>query len=201
MPQHLKSLRSQWLAALAVLVVLPLSAQADVPTAPATPEQAAMQKSKAAAQEYSTMLKAALQKAMKEGGAMTAIPVCHTQAPKIAQVVGEKYGLEIHRTSLKPRATPPLPWEKVVLEQFDAEKKAGKPVDKIVWHQTVEVDGKPELRLMKAIPTGEVCLSCHGTNVAPAVLTKIRSLYPQDKATGYHLGDIRGALSVSAPIQ
>lgn len=195
----IQMLRPQWLPVLAVLVVTPLAALAEGSPA-ATPEQATMQKSKAAIQEYATTLKAALQKAMKAGGPMAAIPVCHTEAPKIAQEVGVKYGLDIHRTSLKPRATPPLPWEKTVLEQFEAEKKAGKPIGKIVWHQTVDVDGKQQLRLMKAIPTGEVCLTCHGTHVAPAVLSKIKSLYPHDEATGYQLGDIRGAFSVTASL-
>jgi hypothetical protein len=46
---------------------------------------------------------------------------------------------------------------------------------------------------MKAIPTGAVCLTCHGTEVKPEVLTKIKELYPNDKATGYQEGDIRGA--------
>lgn len=186
--------------AAAFVMVLPLAAQADTDTVTPAQTQAAIQKSKAAIKDYATTLKAALKKAMKAGGPMAAIPVCHTEAPQIAAEVGKKYGLEIHRTSLKPRATPPQPWEKAVLEQFEAEKKAGKPIGKIVWHQTVEIDGKPELRLMKAIPTNGICLTCHGTHVAPAVLEKIKSLYPHDQATGYKLGDIRGAFSVTTPI-
>jgi hypothetical protein len=70
-----------------------------------------------------------------------------------------------------------------------------------VWHQALTVDGQPTLRLMKAIPTDEVCLTCHGTHVAPSVLEKIRSLYPHDEAIGYEKGDIRGAFSVTAAIR
>lgn len=192
----INSIRPVVLSILAAVAISPLTVQADM----AKPEQAAMQKSQAAIKEYATTLKAALQKAMKAGGPMAAIPVCHTEAPKIAQEVGKKYDLHIHRTSLKPRATPPQPWEKTVLEQFEAQKKAGKPIGKIVWHKTVEDDGQKELRLMKAIPTGAVCLTCHGTHVAPAVLSKITSLYPHDEATGYKVGDIRGAFSVTAAL-
>ncbi|MDY0146826.1 MAG: DUF3365 domain-containing protein [Halothiobacillus sp.] len=192
----INSFRPVVLSVFAALALSPLAVQADMSES----EQAAMQKSQAAIKEYATTLKTALQTAMKAGGPMAAIPVCHTQAPQIAAQVGKKYDLEIHRTSLKPRAIAPQPWEKTVLEQFEAEKKAGKPIGKIVWHQTVEVDGQKELRLMKAIPTGEVCLTCHGTNVAPAVLSKIKSLYPKDEATGYKLGDIRGAFSVTASL-
>ena len=50
---------------------------------------------------------------------------------------------------------------------------------------------------MKAIPTGEVCLKCHGSNVAPDVKAAIGELYPEDQATGFKAGELRGAFSVS----
>jgi len=46
---------------------------------------------------------------------------------------------------------------------------------------------------MKVIPTAEVCLKCHGSTLAPGVDKVLSELYPQDKATGYKKGDIRGA--------
>ncbi|MPQ96322.1 DUF3365 domain-containing protein, partial [Thioclava sp. JE_KL1] len=52
-------------------------------------------------------------------------------------------------------------------------------------------------RYMKPIPTGAVCLSCHGTHIAPAVKQKLNELYPHDKAVGFNKGDIRGAFSFS----
>lgn len=188
-----------YIAAAVLLTALPLGAFANDQAAPEA-EKATLLRSQEAIKDYATTLKAALQTAMKAGGPMAAIPVCHTEAPKIAKEVSAKYGLEIHRTSLKPRATPPTPWEKGVLEQFAAEKAAGKPISELVWHKVVEEQGKPTLRLMKAIPTDEVCLTCHGTEVQPAVLEKIRSLYPKDEAIGYQKGDIRGAFSVTAAI-
>lgn len=184
--------------AVLLLCSLPLTAMANEAR---NAEQDTLLREQAAIKDYATTLKAALQTAMKAGGPMAAIPVCHTEAPKIAHEVGVKYGLEIHRASLKPRATPPTAWEKTVLEQFAAEKAAGKPIADLVWHQAVTVDGQPALRLMKAIPTDEVCLTCHGTHVAPVVLEKIRSLYPHDEAIGYEKGDIRGAFSVTAAIR
>ena len=183
------------LRSLVVLTLLmPFSAYADAP------EQAAVQKSQEAMKEFGSTLKATLQAAMKEGGPMNAIPVCHTEAPKIAAQMSEKYGLDIHRTSLKPRATPPLEWEAAVLEGFGKDKTAGKPVAELVWKQVVEVDGTPTLRMMKAIGTEDVCLTCHGAAINPQVKEKIAELYPNDKATGFSAGDIRGAFSVSAPL-
>jgi hypothetical protein len=175
-------------------MLVPLAAQAEAP------EQAAVQKSQEAMKEFGMTLKATLQAAMKEGGSMNAIPVCHSEAPKIAQQMSEKYGVDIHRTSLKPRATPPVEWEMAVLEGFAQQKADGKPVGELVWKEVVEVDGKPTLRMMKAIGTEEVCLTCHGAAINPAVLEKIQALYPDDKATGFMLGDIRGAFSVNVPL-
>ena len=53
-----------------------------------------------------------------------------------------------------------------------------------------------EFRFMKAIPPGAVCLKCHGTDLSPEVTAKMTELYPQDKATGYKEGDLRGAFVV-----
>ena len=49
---------------------------------------------------------------------------------------------------------------------------------------------------MKALPTEQVCLGCHGANLAPEVQAKLSELYPVDKATGYELGQVRGAVVV-----
>jgi hypothetical protein len=53
---------------------------------------------------------------------------------------------------------------------------------------------------MKAIPTGDVCLLCHGAQLAPGVSQVLTELYPEDKATGFSMGDIRGAFVVTREI-
>jgi len=182
------------LALLTLVMLMPLAVQAE------TPEQAAALKAQEAMKEFGMTLKATLQAAMKEGGPMSAIPVCHSEAPKIAQQMSEKYDVSIHRTSLKPRAMPPTEWEMAVLEGFEKDKAAGKPMAELVWKKVVEVGGEPTLRMMKAIGTEEVCLTCHGAAVKPDVMAKIVALYPNDQATGFNAGDIRGAFSVSVPL-
>jgi len=49
---------------------------------------------------------------------------------------------------------------------------------------------------MKAIPTGGGCLLCHGTNLSPEIGQALADLYPEDRATGFTEGDIRGAFVV-----
>jgi hypothetical protein len=69
------------------------------------------------------------------------------------------------------------------------------------YSEFVELDGKNVFRYMKAIPTGEICLNCHGgDNVKPEVEAKLTEFYPDDKARGYSIGDIRGAFSIVQPI-
>ena len=80
-----------------------------------------------------------------------------------------------------------------MLLQFEERKAAGEDPASLAWQATVDTPNGPEFRFMKAIPTGGLCLACHGETLDPAVAEKIAALYPNDKATGYHEGDIRGA--------
>jgi hypothetical protein len=68
-------------------------------------------------------------------------------------------------------------------------------------HEVVEQDGKKVFRWMKAIPTAKVCLNCHGGDtVAAPVEAKLKELYPTDQARGYSVGDIRGAFTITQPM-
>jgi hypothetical protein len=53
---------------------------------------------------------------------------------------------------------------------------------------------------MKALPTQELCLMCHGDCVGSDVATKIKDLYPDDKAVGYQVKQVRGAITIRKPL-
>lgn len=180
------------LATLTTALAFPLSASAEsTDNAPTDAEARQL------AKEFLGQLKPALMAAMKSGGPTKAIEVCHTKAPQIAKDLSEKSGWEVTRVSAKPRGknADPDAWEKMVLTSFDARKAAGQDPKKIEYSANVNENGTTYYRYMKAIPTGKVCLACHGTKLSPALQTKLDEYYPHDKATGYHLGDIRGAFS------
>jgi hypothetical protein len=149
-------------------------------------------------QAYGGALKQELTSAIKSGGAIAALEVCHLKAPKIAQQISEKAGISVARTSLKPRnaASAPDAWEEEVLNTFEVRKAKGEDVNTLEFHAIVEEGGKREARYMKAIPTAELCLNCHGSKIQPDVLEKITALYPQDKAVDFNVGDLRGAFTV-----
>lgn len=55
------------------------------------------------------------------------------------------------------------------------------------------------LRMMRGIATRQGCLACHGGAVEPDVREAIAARYPGDGATGFEVGDLRGALWVEVP--
>jgi len=145
-----------------------------------------------------------LQAAMKSGGPINAIEVCSKRASAIAADISRQHGWKVGRTSLKYRnpMNAPDAWEARVLQDFERRKAAGEDPAKLEFHEVVQVDGKPAFRYMKAlpIPEGAPCLACHGQKLDPAVAAKIRKLYPQDKATGFKTGDLRGAVTITQPL-
>lgn len=137
-----------------------------------------------------------LQEAMKTGGPLKAIEVCNTRAPAIANEISSAENLRIGRTSLKTRNPDNAPddWEKKVLEDFEARKANGEDPAMLEHHEVVG----GEFRYMKAIAIRPdmPCLKCHGEQIDPAVQAKLKELYPNDKATGYKAGDLRGAVTI-----
>ncbi len=144
-------------------------------------------------------LKATLQAAMKSEGPLKAIAVCNVKAPELARKVSNEKGMEVGRTSLKTRneMNTPDPWELSVLNQFEHRKAEGEPVDRIEYSEITRQNGNRVFRYMKAIPTDDVCLMCHGKQIAEPLSAELRKLYPNDRATGFSKGDIRGAFTVT----
>lgn len=152
--------------------------------------------------EFAGALKAELTAAMQAGGPLNAIEVCHTRAPAIADAVSLGSGMQVSRVSLRNRnpGNAPTEWQAAVLRDFEGRLAAGETADTLSWQEIAQTDGPREYRFMKAIPTAPMCLACHGESLAPAVAEKIAELYPEDKATGYREGDIRGAFVVTSLI-
>lgn len=148
---------------------------------------------------FSAALKTELISALRDGGPTNAIGVCSVEAPAVAQRVSLEQGVKLSRVSLRNRnpANAANRWQKPVLESFEARRAAGEDLADLTWTSRVPVPGGMEYRYMQAIPTGDVCLQCHGENIDPAVAAKIAEIYPLDRATGFREGDIRGAFVVT----
>lgn len=149
--------------------------------------------------EFAGRLQTALQSAISSGGPANAIVVCKDIAPAIASELSRERGAAVSRTSLRLRNPANLPrdWQFDVLRKFDDRKAT----DTAPEFYESRPDG--QFRYMKAIPTGGLCLACHGSDIPAEVDALLDVNYPHDRARGYAAGDIRGAFSIvwPAPIQ
>jgi hypothetical protein len=128
--------------------------------------------------------------AVAEGGHASAVEVCNREAASITRAVGEELGVKIGRVSDKmrnPENRPPLWVESMV------EDRPG------LARQSRDADGS--LHAIFPILIAEPCLKCHGTEdaLAPGVKDALAKHYPDDQATGYAAGDLRGWFWVEVP--
>ena len=163
-------------------------------------------RARATAAELVQALGAALKKEMAEGGAAAAIGVCRELAPKLAGELSRKTGGKVSRVSLRLR-NPLLgqadAWEQEMLLSFDKRSAAGETADKLEISETVIEPSGRYFRYMKALQVQPLCLACHGeaSSLAETVKNRLAQDYPHDRATGYALGQIRGAVSIKWPAE
>jgi hypothetical protein len=148
--------------------------------------------------------KAVLDSALNSGPAATALGVCASVAQNIARR-HEQDGWRVRRVSEKVRnpADTPDADELAVLRAWQEDKRAGRLTPATEHQAILTAGGHRYLHYMKPIfIAGPVCLQCHGAadTLAPGVGEKLVELYPRDRATGYALGDLRGAISVKVPL-
>lgn len=148
----------------------------------------------------------AMQEAVQEKGTVGAIPVCKEKAPQLLQDLRRQTGWTIRRVSLRTRhreTGTPDAWEARQLADFNIQAANGvKPETLEVGELLTTTDGSRVYRYLKALPVGEICLSCHGApeTFADDLTAALRKDYPDDRATSYRVGQIRGALSVTRPL-
>lgn len=139
-----------------------------------------------------------LQAAMKEGGVQQAVPYCNLKALPIADSLSELHGVLIRRVTDRTR-NPADSLNEMEADVFASYRDA----------QAADGDMSPVVRgsadgayYFAPILLQEFCLKCHGepgTDIAAGDLELIQGLYPEDKATGYKPGELRGMWSIYFP--
>ena len=148
---------------------------------------------------FATELQSELVSAMKSGGPVNAIGVCNVKAPQIAAEISRGSGWSVARSSHKLRnpVNEADDFTATAIADFLKRQSDGEKPDTMVKAEIVEEDGKKVFRLVKAIPTGEVCLTCHGAeSVKPEVEAALKEHYPDDKARGFKIGEMRGVFTL-----
>ena len=197
------------LAALFVGVSVALTgiASAQNTSPPASLDNLTIESTRAMANELLSQLGQKLKSTMSSEGPEAAVSVCKEASPSIAKILSSKHGAQMTRVGTRvrnPAMGTPNQWQSDALTQFESRLAQGEVPASMEYWKVVNVnDGKRELHYAKAIMVQPMCLSCHGaTSEIPASLSeKIRIEYPQDQATGYSVGKLRGAVVVSKPLQ
>jgi hypothetical protein len=155
---------------------------------------AAKEKAAAAVESFRDELVSTLMSALEDGGPENAIRICKVEAPRIAEdqaVDGMRMGRTSHRVRNPDNA--PEPWMEPMIQAYLADPDLDEP--KAVWLEDGRMGYAEPIRLMP------FCLGCHGPKVEPALMEQIRELYPDDQATGFRVGDLRGLFWVTLPVE
>lgn len=157
------------------------------------------------AAEFMKDLKNVLINQIQSNGILKAVSVCSDTAQVLTNNFGLKKGVYIRRVSLRNRNPNNLPddFEKRVLNKFELLKQNNELDDK-TEHSEIIKDGEfTYLRYLKPILVQAECLNCHGNvnEISQDVNELITQKYPYDKAVGYSIGDLRGAVSIKQAIE
>lgn len=146
-----------------------------------------------------------LTKELEYSGPLRAVIVCKYTVPEISSALSRKTGWRVTRVALKPR-NPALgaadAWEQKVLLDFERRAERGEKPESLEAGEVVSEPGGRYYRYMKALPLGPLCVSCHGApdKLTPNLRALLDAEYPHDRATGYSVGQIRGAVTIKRPL-
>lgn len=131
---------------------------------------------------------------MKNAGAIGALNFCSQNALNLTAQVASETKTSIKRLSLKNRnpLNAPSAQESALLNKWEALVKTGQPLPP---NELVKVSEGTTVYYKPILINNEACLKCHG-NVEGELAKEIRAAYPDDKAMGYKMGDLRGMIAV-----
>lgn len=175
---------------------------AALPPLSAAVQRAAFERGRSIATNTFAVLGSNLQGAVTSGGISNALPFCSVSATPLTTGLADKHGVALRRVTHKPRnpADRADAAEMLILDSFElALHDSTNPPPPLV---TNLLPGKATF-FAPIVLNKELCLKCHGEpdkDIASADLAIIRKLYPQDEATGFKMGQLRGALRIDLPI-
>jgi len=139
-----------------------------------------------------------MKKHMKKGGVMDALSFCSEEAYTLTQRVNKKLpkGVQAKRISANYRnpSNTPTENELIILNSLKTLQDSNVILPKYLVEK---VDTHTYKYYKPLVIKKKVCLKCHG-NVKDIDLKRaINERYPLDKAMGYKMGDLRGAVVIT----
>lgn len=116
-------------------------------------------------------------------------------APRLTAEIGREQGVSIGRTSDRlrnPRNGAPAWARDLVAASVGRASADVRPM---------AVDLGDRIGLVRPIAVAQACTRCHGPaeGIAPEVKDRLAREYPDDRAVGYAVGDLRGFFWVEVP--
>ena len=139
-----------------------------------------------------------LQQALVSGGVENAISFCKINAMPLVDSLSGQFDASIKRVTTQARNPDDLPNE---LEGIILEAYAQQLNDSLKLQANVQkIDEGNYLFTQPIFIDNALCLTCHGSfenGLTEETKSFIAERYPDDKATGYAIGDLRGMWSIT----
>ena len=148
--------------------------------------------------ELAEKVRGLLLQEIERGGFENAARVCSELAQEITQQFNKRTGYYARRVSLRYRNPKNIPddYEQRKLEEFDFLNREKRLENEYV--EVVKEGDREYLRYMRPLVAIPLCLVCHGPkeNIPSEIKAILTEKYPDDRATGFLSGDVRGTISV-----
>lgn len=170
------------------------------------PDPKQVEEVRSVAKNLLTQLGGKLKGEIAGNGPEAAVGVCKKAAPQIAADLSSQTGWKVSRVGTRARNAEtgvPDAWNAKALAVFAERMKQGEKPDTMEMSEVVTAaSGQTYLRYAKAIALQPMCLTCHGSpgDIPDSVKARLQTEYPMDKATGYSVGELRGAVVVMRPL-
>ena len=131
---------------------------------------------------------------IQQEGTVGAMAFCNIEAMPLTKSMSTKYNADIKRVSDKNRN----PDNKANDEELKYIAEFKKDASENEKSTPVVISKGDKVHFYYPILTNTMCLQCHGKTdeIKPEVAMKIKSLYPDDLATGYSENEVRGIWSI-----
>lgn len=189
-----------------LILALLLVACATPVTQARKPDPKQVEEMRVVAKSLLTQLGSKLKGEIAANGPEAAVGVCKIAAPQIAADLSSQTGWKVSRVGTRARNAEtgtPGAWNAKALAAFAERMKQGEKPDAMEMSEVVTAaSGQTYLRYAKAIVLQPMCVTCHGSaaEIPDGVKARLQTEYPMDKATGYSVGDLRGAVVVVRPL-
>ncbi|CAM1335096.1 c-type heme family protein [Tenacibaculum aestuariivivum] len=133
---------------------------------------------------------------IQQKGTIEALQFCNEQAYKLTDSMATKFNATIKRVSDKERN----PNNIASIKELEIIKNYKKIVFEKQKITPVLINNTNQTQFYYPIITNSMCLQCHGKpnkHIQPNIMKSLAELYPNDKAVGYDINQVRGIWSIT----